>query len=742
MAAEPNRPFSVPDLEDILLSTFVEPAQDPKSADTLPDLHPTVSQALVDRGFARLYQHQFEAIQAGLRGDDVLLSTATSSGKSLCFNSLVLHRLAEEPMARALYLYPTKALAQDQLGKLLDLAVDLDLHAAIYDGDTPQRQRGAIRTNAQAILSNPDMLHIGILPQHELWGKFLRALRVIVLDELHVYRGVFGSHVAWVLRRLLRLCKWYGSSPQIIACSATIANPRELFTSLTGRSAHLVSKDTAPKPGRTHFFTAPAEESPLTPNQWTARVMVQAAEAGDKTLAFCRSRAGCELVVRSARAYLVDQDSKLVESYRGGYTPAERRELEQAFFRGKLRALAATNAMELGVDVGDLDVVVVNGLPSSIASFRQQVGRCGRGAKPGVAFTIAHLDPLEHFLAANPAVLFDNSVEPATINPQNAYISASQLLCAAHERPIDETEFAEFPPKARQAAEDLVADGRLHQQRDRFFFAGFQSPAPFVNIRGASSDTVDLVVGDELLGTVELWRAYQETHTGAIYLHRGESYRVDKLDLPALRAHLRRLDVDYFTIPEVQSLVEETVQIEKESRGQSAVKLCGLKVTTLVTGYNILRWENRHEPEFHPLTLPPETISTVGVALEIDLPNIEESPEFAATVHALEHALLAVAPPLAGCDRNDLGSAWYSLFPTTMSPAIYLYDFTEGGIGLCETLYAKRDEWFTHAARLLRSCTCFEGCPKCLYRHGCEVKNEHLNKQGALHILDRWALRT
>ncbi|MEQ1822779.1 MAG: DEAD/DEAH box helicase [Fimbriimonadaceae bacterium] len=697
-------------------------------------LDPHIFETLQAKGIEQLYAHQAQACEAALDGKDVMIVTGTNSGKTLCYALPTLHQCIQEPMARALYVFPTKALAQDQLKRMSDLLPE-GIRAGTYDGDTAASQRGSIRKLAHIILSNPDMLHVGVLPNHENWVTFLKNLRYIVIDEMHTYRGVFGSHVANVLRRLLRLCEWHRNRPQIIACSATIANPLSAFRRLTSREPVLIDEDASPQGRRTFIFWNPPplkDAERASANVTSAHIVSDLVERGFTSLAFCRARISTELVLVQARKDLGDK-ANLVESYRGGYTPKERRQIEKAVRTGKLKGLIATNAMELGVDIGDLDAVVMNGYPGSISSFWQQAGRAGRGSKDGLAIMVAHDDPLEQFLLREPSLLFDKPVESVTINNENPQILSRQLLCAAHERPLSPAELSNFGDSAIGIAEDMDRSGELSYRAGLFYYPAFSPPAPGVNIRGASGSEIVLMCEGEQLGTMERNRALQNAHTGAIYLHRGQSYFVRSLDLDQGIATVIPTDANYYTQPVTQATVEELSRLERSG----PFSLVGLKVTDQVIAYRKKLHDGNRVFDIVDLDLPPQTFETLAIRLDLpELPFDDDDPSAAiSSVHGLEHALIAVAPLLAGCDRNDLGSAWYGVSPDTLQPAVFVFDRVPGGVGLTERLFQMLDAWLASAVDLLTSCPCKEGCPACLMSSRCEAANEYLSKKGTIELL-------
>ncbi|MCH8979802.1 MAG: DUF1998 domain-containing protein, partial [Armatimonadetes bacterium] len=592
------------------------------------------------------------------------------------------------------------------------------------------------RRTAHVVLTNPDMLHVGILPQHENWGRFLRSLRFVVLDEMHSYRGVFGSHVGGVLRRLLRLCEWYRSKPTVISCSATVANPEELFSRLTGRTAVLVDTDGAPRSERVVALVEPPEgQDNYSPNRETASLLAELCRADVRTLAFCRARISTELVVRYAREALGSGGSDQVESYRGGYTPEERRDIEQRLFGGGLTALATTNAMELGVDVGGLDAIVLNGYPGSISSFWQQVGRAGRADRPGFAAMLAHEDPLEQFIVRNPAVLQRGRMESVTVNPENPHVLAAQLRCAAYERALAPEDLERFGPAALDVAETLTQAGDLEFSAGRYFYPSHDAPAPKVNIRGVSGESVALLAADEQVGEMERWRAMQYAHEGAVYMHRSRTFVVDRLDLGSNQAVMSEAEPGYYTQPIVQSLVVPTVTVSEKPVGGAQAVFGGVSVTTTVSGFRKMAQDGRQTLGEERLDLPPLSYDTVGVRFALGEEwSPTETEDGVGAVHGLEHALTAVAPILASCDRRDLGSAWFTVDPGSLAPAVYVFDAAPGGVGLSEKLYERAGDWALMAVQLLEGCKCEEGCPACLLSPQCECMNEHLSKSGALRL--------
>lgn len=703
-------------------------------------MHPLIEEQLAAAGIGNLFSHQAYAYDEAMAGNDVMVVTGTNSGKSLCYHLPALQMMLTEPASRVLYLFPTKALAQDQASKMEGLAPSPQVRIGVYDGDTPKSQRSAMRRTAHLVISNPDMLHVGVLPGHENWGTFLKSLRLIVIDEMHSYKGVFGSHVAGIIRRLLRICEWHHAPPQIIGCSATVGNPEQLFGQLTGRQPRVIDRDGSPAGEKAIAFWNPPElpnGGRLSGNYVTSELMATLVTGGHRTLAFNRSRVGAELVLRYARERLgkVGVPQNTVESYRAGYTATERRAIERAIFSGKLLGLSATSAMELGVDIGGLDTVILNGYPGSISGFWQQVGRAGRGVRNGMALMVIHEDPLEQYLARHPGELFARLPEQVSLNPDNKHILAQQLRCAAYERGLAPTELEAFSPNALEVAEDLDRSGELRFNAGRFFYPSHEAPAAGVSIRGDSESVLLLLDGKEL-GSMERWRAMNSAHEGAVYLHRGATYLVSKLDLMKNEAHLSHAEPDYFTQSIVQSVLKQNVCLREKSCGDYGVSLVAVNVTDIVSGYRRKKLDGDTVISEEALDLPPTTYDSIAV--RIDFPELQDRDPMAVVggVHGFEHAILAVAPLYAGCDRADLGSAWYVAFPDTMRPAVFVFDRAPGGVGLCEALYARWPEWLGSASDVLTFCDCPNGCPSCMLSSRCEVGNETLNKRAAIRLLE------
>ncbi|MBI3910178.1 MAG: DEAD/DEAH box helicase [Armatimonadetes bacterium] len=742
----------LPDYRRQLLACRILPAQPARFGSLARPLPDAVAASLQAQGIERLYTHQASAVDAARAGADVTIVTSTASGKTLCYNLPVVERLLAEPAARALYLYPTKALAQDQLGKLNAWDFFRELRPATYDGDTPRDERGLVRRKARVILSNPDMLHVSILPNHPAWASFLASLRFVVVDEVHAYRGVFGSHVALVLRRLQRLCEHYGSRPQFLCTSATIANPQAHVERLLGRPTHLVAEDGAPRGERWFALWNPPLLDAKTGERRSAiteatQLFVEMAKAGVRNITFTRARVVAELILRYAQASLRAGDEPLREriaAYRAGYRAEQRRQLEQRLFHGDLVGVVATNALELGVDVGGLDAVVLVGFPGTIASTWQQAGRAGRSQRPALALMVALDNPLDQFLARNPHYLFEQPPEQATIDPGNPYILLRHLVCAAMEKPLGPEDQARFGPLLARIADALVEAGELRSLDSRYYWSGTGYPARDVDIRsagGAPYSIFNCGEGDRLLGTVDAETAFRVVYPGAIYLHQGDSYAVERLDLEARAAYVRPVNVPYYTTPRVQSSV--TVEEERESHavGGAQVAFGEVTATTHVIGYRKHRLFSEEVLEQADLDLPPRSYRTEGlwltVPVEAQVAAAPQGVDLLGAIHAIEHAALAVAPLFAMCDRWDLDGTSHPNPPDLGLPTIFLHDAYPGGVGIADRCYREIEALLARTREAIEGCECEAGCPGCIHSPTCGSMNEPLDKAGAVWLLQR-----
>ncbi len=719
-----------------IIHTHLFPPRDAIYSEPKHEIHPQLKTKLLELGIKKLFDHQSTAFDAAKESKDFVVTTGTGSGKTLCFNLPVIDGLLLEPNAHAIYLYPTKSLAQDQLEKIR-LFLPEGISANVYDGDTPSSIRAKIRKNSQIYLTNPDMLHIGILPNHAAWAKTFKSLRYIVLDELHAYSGIFGSHVAHVIFRLLRLCEKYGSKPQIFSTSATIRNSAELFKQLTSRDPVVINKDASESGWKCFIIWNPPEflEGERKSTNWeTAEIVFNLVKQNTKTLAFCQSRIAAEITRKYTEKNLEEHDKNLkekIESYRGGYTPEERREIEQKLFSGELAALISTNAMELGVDVGHLDAVVMNGFPGSISSLKQQSGRAGRGKKPGLAILVLRDDPLEQFFARKPEMLVKGEPESVLVKPSNPYVLESQILCAAHEIPISTQDLKHFPVESHEVIKKMENKQKLVKRANLWFYPNTKSPASEINIRGIDR-VFQVYCNGELLGTMEEWRAYQYAHIGAIYLHRGEQYIVKYLDTQDCIIETERTEVEYFTEPflDVNVTVMNTLNTIKKTN--YSIQLHQLEIMSKVKEFAKRHILNLQLIETQPVDLPPRSFQTIGIS--INLPSNEKEELWTHAVHGFEHAILSTAPLLVSCNPNDIGSAFYSQYHPDFKPKVFVFDSAPGGTGISEGLFESHAEWLRDAHESLRSCKCLEGCPACLLSPRCSDKNQAINKPLALKL--------
>lgn len=687
-------------------------------------------------GVDELYSHQAQAFDAVAQGEDIVVTCGTDSGKSLCYVLPTLKALLEEPAARALFLFPTKALAQDQMRKLRELLPNA-LEVSTYDGDTPDSDRTRIRNRAHIILSNPDMLHVGILPNHSIWATYLKNLRIIAIDELHTLSGVFGSHTALVLRRLLRLCRRYGSNPRIIGTSATIGNPGQLFERLTGRVPRLIDEDGAPRGMRTLYVHNPPigdDGSRASSNYASGAILAALVQRGVRTLAFSQSRVAAELVLSYARRFLEDSPVRSkVDSYRAGYTADERRNIEQRLFAGDLLGLSSTNAMELGVDIGTLDVVLMNGYPGSINSMMQQAGRAGRRAAEGATILIARDTPIDQYYARNPSLLIDAQPEGIAIKPENRVILQGHLRCAAWERPLVPEDLAHFPDGAENAIRELVFGADLEARASGWACVRACSPADEIGLRGPAAEYL-LLLNGETIGTLEEWRAFTSAHKGAVYLHRGESYLVQELDYFARTVMLQPFDGDYYTRTLVRSTVETLDVLRERETNGLRVALSEVEVTQEPVSFERRRVVDDAVLDRNELDLPARTWVTTAVVLHFDSQpeSLSEEEEWIGAIHGFEHLASAMAPLIAECSRNDIGSDWSA----SGEARIAVYDGTPGGVGLSELLFDGAERWLQACARAVLRCECSDGCPSCIISPFCVALNEALTKRAVCALAE------
>jgi DEAD/DEAH box helicase domain-containing protein len=713
------------------------------------DLHPDVLAALERVGIERLYAHQARSLKEAWRRTTIV-TTGTASGKSLCFQLPTLDVLCRDAKARALYLYPTKALAQDQARALAAFGLQRQIRPAIYDGDTPREARTQIRRRSNLILTNPDMLHVGILPNHAAWADLFANLAVVVIDEAHVYRGVFGSHIANVIRRLRRIAAAYGTSPRLLLASATIANPVELAERLTGLDdIGLVDEDSSPSPGRRiAIWNPPLTDPDLGSRASTigeaAELLVKLVRAGARVICFVKSRKAVELLgrltveaLRASAPELADR----VAPYRAGYTAQQRRELEGRLLRGELRAVVTTDALELGIDIGQLDAAVVVTFPGTVSSLRQMWGRAGRRGR-GLALYVAGEDALDQFFCRHPDDFLERPVEAAILDHESRQIHLAHLLCAAHEGPLSAADAEILGPRWEAYAEILVSAGRLRARAPRSYVPRDPGsyPAAEVALRSASPDRfaiVDVATG-ELLGTTEAARAHSTVHQGAIYLHLGRSYEVRELDLDRRRALVSAFGGDWYTQPKRET--DTAIERILDRRRALGVNLSfgEVAVSETVLAYQRRRLRDHASIDLQMLDLPQTSFSTQAMWYELDpdlLGALLDEASLLGALHAAEHSQIAVLPLIAMCDRWDIGGLSTNLHPQTGLPTIFIYDGHPGGVGITRTAYTRFEELCADAHRLIRECPCREGCPSCVQSPKCGNLNEPLHKAGAGALL-------
>ncbi|WP_370466977.1 DEAD/DEAH box helicase [Actinocatenispora comari] len=726
-----------------------------------PDWVPeALRKSLAEQGITAPWRHQTEAAQLVHDGHSTVIATGTASGKSLAYQLPVLTGLLAEPRATALYLSPTKALAADQLRSLDGLLTgDLtSLTAAGYDGDTPQAERDWVRAHARLVLTNPDMLHQGMLPGHRRWATFLRRLRYVVIDECHTYRGVFGSHVAQVLRRLRRLAAHYGADePVFVLASATVAEPATAAGRLTGGPVRAVTEDFSPRAARTVALWeppllppeaaagehgAPVRVSALTES---ATLLADLVACGVRTMAFVRSRRGAELVAaigRRALAEAVPELADRIAAYRAGYLAEERRELERAVRSGELLGIAATTALELGVDLVGLDAVVLAGYPGTLASLWQQAGRAGRsGVDEALCVLVGRDDPLDTYLLHHPEAIFDRPVEQTVLDPANPYVLGPHLCCAAAELPLSVADLDLFGGEiARSTVASLAAARSLRERPTGWYWT--QRGRPQLNLRGGSGEPVSVVRAGtgRLLGTVDADAAHSQVHAGAVYLHQGVSFVVDELDLDDGVALVHPETPDWTTHAREQTDLTVVGTVRSVPAGPVTLQLGVVDVTSQVVSYQRRRSPNGEFIDERPLDLPPRQLRTVAVWYTIDPAALERSglaeADLPGSLHAAEHAAIGLLPLTATCDRWDIGGLSTALHPDTGLPTVFVYDGHPGGAGFAERGFGAAVRWLTATRDAIRACGCEAGCPSCVQSPKCGNGNDPLDKSGALRVLD------
>jgi DEAD/DEAH box helicase domain-containing protein len=719
------------------------------------DLHEGLRSILGKQGILRFWSHQAEAIDLIRQGNNVVVMTPTASGKSLIYNIPVIESIMEDPESRALYIFPLKGLEQDQVKNLNGLFSAMGIGhntpvrrktsrihiepAEVYDGDTTPYRRKRIREAVpRAIFTNPDMLHLAINPFHPKWEGFFRNLKYVVIDEIHTYRGVFGSNVAHVMRRLRRICAHWGSKPQFIACSATIANPQGLVEELVGASFRPVFESGAPLSGR-HFIFLNPSDSPYTEATW---LFTECLKAGLKTIVFTKARKITELIYR----WTVDRAPGLagkISPYRAGFLPKERREIEQRLFNGDLAGVISTSALELGVDIGGLDACILVGYPGSVSSTWQRAGRVGRHGRESAIFMVGIQDALDQYFMRSPATFFEKSHEAAVIDPENRNILKRHLPCAAAELYLRHDDTVYDMTKLRPVVDESVAEGLLNPGRTGdIWFSRRKMPQIEVGIRAVGEPFAVVDDSGKSIGELSGYRVLREAFPGAIYLHRGRQYRVVGLDPDRKKVICRETDVLYYT----QALSKEKTEVleerETKSMGKFTVSRGTMRMTSRVTGYERKNIFDRTRISRHELEMPEYAFDTEGLWIRIDRDTEDviasRGYDLAGCLHAAEHVTIACIPLFALCDKGDIGGLSYTLYPGFRRPAIFIYDGYEGGIGLTRRAFDVIMDWFEAALLVVSGCPCDEGCPSCVQDPQCGSGNQPLDKEGAKFLLKKW----
>ena len=716
------------------------PEREPIYATVLGGLHPAIEQSLRVQGIERLYCHQAEAISAVRRGENIVIVTGTASGKTLCYNVPTVEAIIDNPLSTALYLFPTKALTQDQLrgaSAFEQREVGVRFLAGAYDGDTPSNLRRKLKDGANIILTNPDMLHQGILPQHARWNRFFTYLKYIVIDEVHAYRGVFGSHLANLMRRLERICRHYGASPQFICCSATIANPREHAEHITGQPMSLINIDGSPRGAKQFVLWNPPPLDTAAqgdPTQWrvggdrrsslgeAVNLMTSLVKEQIQTITFVRTRLAAELIFKSCRDRLRPYSRRLAESvcaYRGGYLPEERRDIERRLVAKELLGVASTNALELGIDIGSLDACLLVGYPGSVASLWQQAGRAGRGREESAVFLIGQNSPIDQYLMTHTDYLFRQNPEQAIVDPDNPHIAVGHLKCAAQELPLRPGEPEVFGPYAPVMLELLEEDQVMKQIDDIWYWASTEYPASGVNLRNIAGPVYtiqDESAGERVIGTIDEISALSQLHDHAVYLHGADTYFVRKLALDQKIAFVERRDLDYYT-QSVQVSQIRIDEVEEESVWHGGHLGYGdVTVTTSIPMFKKIRFHSRDSLGFETLELPPQSLETVAFWFAPPETLVQQMQEHNLLVGealvGIANVLVEVAPFFVMCDTQDIGAVVDA--SCLGHDAIFFHDRYPGGMGYARRCLEQFTALMTTVTEVIQECSCEDGCPSCV----------------------------
>lgn len=708
----------------------VLPAREAKYAPFPQELDARIVQVLKARGIERLYTHQRQALDCAIAGRDFVVVTPTASGKTLCYNLPVLNAILKDDAARALYLFPTKALSSDQVAELYSMveALGADIKAFTYDGDTPASARTAIRQAGHVVVTNPDMLHQGILPHHTKWVRLFENLKYVVIDEIHAYRGVFGSNLANVLRRLERICAFYGAHPTFICCSATIHNPKELAEKMTARSMTMIDDNGAPA-GRRHviFYNPPVINRQLGIRAGslptTRDIAARLVRAGVQSIVFARSRLAVEVLVRYAKDIVRDPlgNAGRVRGYRGGYLPTLRREIERELRAGNVDLVVSTNALELGIDIGQLDACVMCGYPGTIASTWQQAGRAGRRSNESLMILVASSNPLDQYIIGHPDYFFGQSPERAFINPDNLYILLNHLKCAAYELPFQEGEKFGNVEETDELLHYLADQNILRLVSGRWYWMAEEFPQAGVNLRSASDQNfliIDITNPKKhrVIGEMDRFTVPMLLHKYAIYMHEGRQYQVEELDFDDKKAYIREVDVGYYTDADLTTSLKVLDEFESEPLGLLSRHRGEVLVSSIVTLFKKIRFDTHENLGWGPVTLPELEMQTTACwwTLPAGMEAKYGTDDMKTAMVALAYLMRHIAPMYLMCASTDISVVYHVKDPFSDQPTVYLYDHIPGGVGLSDRVYEMNMELFVEARRMLAACPCENGCPSCV----------------------------
>lgn len=718
-----------PDFASNVTHWQVMPAR-PAKYDDYPDgFDPALRAVLESRGVKRLYSHQRRALDLAQAGKDFVVITPTASGKTMCYNLPVLSEILRDNESRALYLFPTKALSSDQVAELYEIikAMDAPIKAFTFDGDTPVSARKAIRQAGHIVVTNPDMLHAGILPHHTKWVKLFENLKYIVIDEIHAYRGVFGSNLANVIRRLKRICEFYGAHPQFICCSATIANPRELAERLTGRPMELIAESGAPT-GEKHviFYNPPVvnrqlniRDSALKQTFGISRLLLK---NGVHSIVFARSRLMVEVLARRLKDQCRNAlgEAPNVRAYRGGYLPSLRHQIEQELRAGQVDIVVSTNALELGIDIGRLDVCVLCGYPGTIASTWQQAGRAGRRQGVSALIMVATSSPLDQYIIAHPEYFFSQPPEHALINPDNLYILLNHFKCAAYELPFEDGEQFGDVEATPELLEYLCEQNILNHVGNRYYWTAEEFPQAGISLRSASDQNfmiIDISVPGKrrVIGEMDRFTVPMLLHQYAIYLHEGRQYQVEELDFDDKKAYVRAVDVDYYTDANL-TVTMKVLDVFREKPGVMAKAAGEVLVSSIVTLFKKMKLDTQENLGWGPVTLPELEMQTTACwwTLPDSIADKYTREELQGAMVGISHIIEHIAPVFLMCSPRDIGVVYHVRDPFTNRPTLFFYDNCAGGVGLSDRVYEMDDELFKEARRMLMDCPCADGCPSCV----------------------------